>query len=227
MSKGIPSRGLFGSTHGTTVSSLKLLSASIKTDYGSYSSEPEPKIKRSQSVRSNSTSSIASTHPSQVYSAESQALTGYQSPVASVNPGTPNAGDQLMNMCSHCINCQPRLHGTHNNGNQLYSYSPGSGLGLFSSQSSQSGPPPGFEAIDQYLRSVLRPEAFQPLSNPQEQMNSSFWPPNIDPNLSQMNTSNFQHPTSYTWTSGTESLPCHIQPSHQLPQSRASQERNT
>ncbi|KAJ6102522.1 hypothetical protein N7486_004949 [Penicillium sp. IBT 16267x] len=186
--------------------------------------DPEVPAK-SPSMRSNSTSSAVSAHHSQVYSAGSPALTGYQSPVASVNPGTPSGGDQSL-MCSNCLNCQNRVQGSPSSGNQLYNYSQGSSMSIFNSHSSSSAPPPGLDAIDQYLRSVLRPEAFLPAVPPQGQISSSFWN-SIDPNLPAMNTSSYQQPTSYPWTSGAESLPPHVQTSHQVPNNRASQERNS
>ncbi|KAJ5897840.1 hypothetical protein N7504_008128 [Penicillium tannophilum] len=167
---------------------------------------------RSPSMRSNSTSSAVSARQSQLYSAKSPALTGYQSPVASVNPGTPSGGDQLI-MCSNCLNCQNRVQDSPASVNQLYNYSQGSNMGLFGSQSSTHAPPLGLDAIDQYLRSILRPEAFLPAVQAQGQMSSPFWN-NIDPNLPALNTSNYPQPTSYPWTSGAESLPSQIQTSH-------------
>jgi hypothetical protein len=58
--------------------------------------------------------------------------------------------------------------------------------------------------LDQYLRSVLRPEAF--LTPPQPQgLIGDFWNSNIDPNLSAGNSSSLQNPTSYQpWTSAPD-----------------------
>ena len=184
--KGISPCGLFSATHGTTVSYVRFLPPSLETNLVSSSSDPEVPAK-SPSMRSNSTSSAVSAHQSRLYSAKSPVLTGYRSPVASVNPGTPSGGDQIM-MCSNCLNCQNRLQGSPASGNQLFNYSQGSNMSLFGSQSSSSTPPPGLDAIDQYLRSILRPEAFLPAAQEQGQISSSFWS-NIDPNLSAMNTS--------------------------------------
>ncbi|KAJ5803000.1 uncharacterized protein N7503_005450 [Penicillium pulvis] len=186
--------------------------------------DPEVPVK-SPSMRSNSTSSTVSARQSQLYSAKSPALTGYQSPVASVNAGTPSGGDQLM-MCSNCLNCQNRVQDSPTSGNQLYNYSQGSSMALFGSQSSPPAPPLGLDAIDQYLRSVLRPEAFLPPVQAQGQVSSPFWN-NIDPNLPALNTSSYPQHTSYPWTPGTESLPSQNQASHQVPYNRAGQERNS
>ncbi|KAJ5527189.1 hypothetical protein N7513_011348 [Penicillium frequentans] len=186
--------------------------------------DPEVPVK-SPSMRSNSTSSTVSARQSQRYSAKSPAVTGYQSPVASVNAGTPRGGDQLM-MCSNCLNCQNRVQDSPASGNQLYNYSQGSNMALFGSQSSPPAPPLGLDTIDQYLRSILRPEAFIPAIQAQGQVSSPFWN-NIDPNLPALNTSSYPHPTSYPWTSGTESLPSQNQTSHQVPYNQAGQERHS
>ncbi|KAJ5746117.1 hypothetical protein N7520_011299 [Penicillium odoratum] len=111
---------------------------------------------------------------------------------------------------------QNGVYGSPNQGCQLYNYPQGSNLG-FAPQSSPPAPP-GLDAIDQYLRSVLRPEAFLPTIQSQGPTNSSFWNSNIDPSLPQMNSA---PPITYPWASG-EILPPHIQPSHR----QASQERN-
>lgn len=159
---------------------------SLETHVKLSPSDPDVPVK-SPSMRSNSTSSAVSKHQSQLYSTKSPVLTGYQSPVASVNPGTPSGGDQLM-MCSNCLNCQNRVQDSPTSGNQLYNYPQGSNISLFGSQSSPSALPPGIGAIDQYLRSILRPEAFLLAVQTQGQMSSAFWN-NIDPNLPAMNTS--------------------------------------
>ncbi|KAJ5636222.1 uncharacterized protein N7484_009535 [Penicillium longicatenatum] len=177
----------------------QVLPAPCEADLESSPSDPEVPVK-SPLMRSNSTSSAVSTQQSQLYS-KSPLLTGYQSPAASVNSGTPHAGDQSLMMCSNCLNCHNRVQGSAASGTQLFNYSQSSNMSLFGSQASSSSPP-GLDAIDQYLRSILRPEAFLPAVQTSGQMNSSFWN-NIDPNLPAMNTSGqkayltFKHRTKY------------------------------
>ncbi|KAJ5106976.1 Zinc finger C2H2 [Penicillium angulare] len=191
--------------------------------------DPDYTISKSPSMRSNSTSSAVSTHHSQAYSSKSPVLAGFQSPVTSTSSRTPSAADQQVLVCSSCFNCQGgQAHGSpHQSNNPLYNYPPSSTMGLFASQSSTTGGPAGLDSvIDQYLRSVLRPEAFLPTQS-QEQLSSSFWGSNIDPNLPSMNSSTFQPPTSYPWTSGAESMPSHVQTAHQMPQNLPRQERDS
>jgi len=62
-------------------------------------------------------------------------------------------------------------------------------MGYFGPQSPPAGVNPGLEAvIDQYMRSVLRPDAFLPVHS-QDQIGSPFWNSNIDPNLPTMTSS--------------------------------------
>ncbi|KAJ6005836.1 hypothetical protein N7451_003780 [Penicillium sp. IBT 35674x] len=201
-----------------------LLPAFLENNVESSSSDSEVPVK-SPSMRSNSTSSAVSARQSQLYSAKSPALAGYQSPVASVNPGTPSGGDQLT-MCSNCLNCQNRVQDSPASGDQLYNYPQGTNMGLFGSQSLPSAPPAGLDAIDQYLRSILRPEAFLPAVQAQGQMSSPCWN-NIDPNLPALDISSYPQPTSYPWMSGAESLSSQIQTSHQVPHNRAGQEHHS
>lgn len=97
-----------------------------------------------------------------------------------------------MMSCAGCMNCHHQSQSC-TGGHPLYHYSnpmnPSavSGMPMLSPQST---PSPGFDsAVDQYLRSVLRPEAFLSSHQPQETINTSFWASHIDPNLPPMNPS--------------------------------------
>ncbi|KAJ5973366.1 hypothetical protein N7481_010576 [Penicillium waksmanii] len=102
-------------------------------------------------------------------------------------PGSPLAA------CSNCFSCQSGS-GPCTNNQPMYSYSntsqePLSSAPLISPQCVTSQMPAGFETIiDQYMRSVLRPDAFLASSQsipPQSSgtISPSYWSPSIDPQL--------------------------------------------
>lgn len=153
-------------------------------------SDPDYIVSKSPSLRSNSTSSAVSTHRSQAYS-KSPTIGGFHSPVPSTSSRAPSTADQQVVVCSSCFNCQEQSHGSPSQSTgSLYNYPPTSTtMGLFGTQSATAGGPAGLDSvIDQYLRSVLRPEAFLPVQS-QEPLSSSFWTSNIDPNLPSISTS--------------------------------------
>lgn len=107
-------------------------------------------------------------------------------------PGSPLAA------CSNCFSCQSGS-GPCTNDQPMYSYcntgqAALSSAPLISPQCAASQMPAGFEnIIDQYLRSVLRPDAFLTSSQsipPQspETISPSYWSPNIDPQLPSLNS---------------------------------------
>ncbi|KAJ5587303.1 uncharacterized protein N7459_003068 [Penicillium hispanicum] len=172
---------------------------------------------RSPSLGSNSASPVSAAQ-SATFSAKSPVVPDYHSPVTNPSAGTPSSADQSMIMCSSCFNCQNQGQNCGNHGNSMYQYPTGMTQPLLGSPASALLSNGLDTAIDQYLRSVLRPEAFITPPQPQENISSSFWGANIDPHLSQMNPSPFQHPTSYPWSSSSSSMPPAVQtgpPMHQ------------
>ena len=163
-------------------------SLETNTDWISLYSDPDHLVSKSPSLRSNSTSSAVSSAPSQSYT-KSPVIAGFHSPVPSTSSRTPTNADQAVVMCSNCYNCQNGAHASHSQSAPLYNYSPSSSMGYFGPQSPPATVNPGLEAvIDQYMRSVLRPEAFLPVQS-QDQIGSPFWNSNIDPNLPTMSSS--------------------------------------
>lgn len=149
----------------------------------------------------------------------------FQSPPTSARTATPSSTEQSMMLSSpECFRCQHRPQAAVNE-SPLYNYPPGMshtpvpnvGLGI-SPPCSTSTVPAGFDtAIDQYLRSVLRPEAFLSPFHAQEQVTPPFWNSSIDPNLSQVNASAFEGPTSYpAWTSTSETMPASVRAAQRL-----------
>ncbi|KAJ6036890.1 hypothetical protein N7540_001169 [Penicillium herquei] len=180
-------------------------------------------VSKSPSLRSNSTSSAVSVHQTPAFS-RSPVLAGFQSPVASPNSKLPAAEHPVM-ICSNCFNCQNQANASPGQGPSLY-YPASPSMNLFGSQPPSSGGHAGLEAmIDQYMRSVLRPDAFLPV-HPQEQLNPPFWTSNIDPNLPSMNSSSFQSPPHYPWATEAESLP-QVQTAHGMPENQRLRERDS
>ncbi|KAJ5697699.1 hypothetical protein N7488_011383 [Penicillium malachiteum] len=178
-------------------------------------------VSKSPSLRSNSTSSAVSVQ-TPVYS-KSPVLASFHSPVASASPKVL-ATEQPVMICSNCFNCQNQANASPGQGPPLY-YPGGSSMNLFGSQSAPGGQA-GLEAIiDQYMRSVLRPDAFLPVHS-QEQLNPPFWASNIDPNLPTMNSSSFQSPPHYPWSTEAESLP-QVQAAHGMPENQRLRERDS
>ncbi|KAJ6108708.1 hypothetical protein N7512_008545 [Penicillium capsulatum] len=131
---------------------------------------------KSPSVRSNSTSSPAAV--SQAFSSRSPVLPGFHTPGTSPSAGTTSSVEH------------PAMNWQSQSSNQLYNYQAPmsanavSSVQMLSPQSAPSPMTPAFDAaIDQYLRSVLRPEAFLPAHQSQEAIDGSYWGSNIDPNL--------------------------------------------
>lgn len=149
----------------------------------------------------------------------------FQSPPTSARTATPSSTEQSMMLSSsECFCCQHRTQAAVNE-SPLYNYPSGMshtpvtnmGLGI-SPPCSTSTVPAGFHtAIDQHLRSVLRPEAFLSPFPAQEQVTPAFWNSSVGANLSQVNASAFDGPTSYpAWTSAPETMPNSVRAAQQL-----------
>lgn len=144
---------------------------------------------------------------------KSPMLSGFQSPPPSICMATSSSPEQFINYASPpCYDCQ---HHTQNvvTSNSIYNYP----LNMGQAPLSQIGLGIGSDtALDQYLRSVLRPEAFLAPPQSQAQIDSSFWS-NLDPSLPMVNPSSFQDSTIYSpWTSAADSISTTVT-AHSLP----------
>ena len=155
-----------------------------------HPSEPNSPKEKSPSVRSSSTcSSLPGSH---ALASTSPVIPGFHSPATNASTGTATSAEPSIMGCFNCqSHSQPCIQHL-----PFYQYSSGmtpssvSSVPLLSPQSTAVPMMRGFDsAMDQYLRSVLRPEAFITPPQPQENIESSFWGSNIDPNLSQVNPS--------------------------------------
>lgn len=166
-------------------------------------SEPDYSPKRSPSVRSTySASPPLPIEQSQPFY-KSPMLPGFQSPPPSAGTTTSSNADQSMLYSSPCYDCQHHDQGAMNS-NTLYNYPTSMGQ----TSISQIGLGIHSETVlEQYLRSVLRPEAFLAPHQSQQQIDTSFWNSNIDPDLPSINTSAFENPIPYpAWTSAPDTM---------------------
>lgn len=124
-------------------------------------------------------------------------MPAFQSIRESIETEPTHASETSLVSCSTCFNCQSRA-GPCTNAQPIYSYpnanqAPLSSAPLLPAHCAPSQIPAGFETIiEQYLRSVLKPESF--LSSPQsvssqlpETASSTYWTPNTDPQLPPLN----------------------------------------
>ena len=114
-------------------------------------------------------------------------MPGYHSPTSDTSPGAPH---QTEHSIASCFGCQNQTQTASDSDAPLFSYQTGesnsanSNSSLFPDESSASQLPSGLEnAIDNYMRSVLRPEAFLTPGQPESHTSSPFWNSNIDPSL--------------------------------------------
>ncbi|KAJ5098389.1 Zinc finger C2H2 [Penicillium argentinense] len=183
--------------------------------------ESEASSLRTPPLRSSSVSSPTHSHPNSVRSPVTPAF-------QTVLPRTEPASTSSMVACCHCYNCQSRT-GPCVNVQPIYFYPstpqpPLSSAPLLPSQFATSQGPVAFEtSMDQYLRSVLRPEAFLPTPQPlssspkQEQPGSAHWASIIDPQLPPLNAMGFQNSTPYSpWTTGADSVPAPVHSTREM-----------
>ncbi|KAJ6144547.1 hypothetical protein N7470_008442 [Penicillium chermesinum] len=160
--------------------------------------------------RTKSTSSARSARKSaRTHPQSSPVVPGYQSPTSETSAANPQENEKSL---LSGVSDPNQPYGASNNDASLYSYPMGMEPGhshesLFPTESWVTQLPSGFEGmIEGYMRNVLKPEAFLIPVQPAEQ-GPPFWNSNIDPTLSQIDSSAYQAPaTPYSWTSGAESL---------------------
>lgn len=174
-------------------------------------SDPDYSPKRSPSVKSTySASSPVPIGQLQPFS-ESPMLPGFQSPPPSAGTITSSNPEQSL-LYSSPYDRQHHDQGGMNS-NTLYNYPTSMG------QTSISQIGLGIDSetvLEQYLRSVLRPEAFLTPPQSRQQIDTSFWNSSIDPNLPSINTSAFENPTPYSpWTSAPDTMSTTVT-AHQL-----------
>ncbi|CAI7627106.1 unnamed protein product [Penicillium pancosmium] len=161
-------------------------------------------VVRSPSSRCNSVSSPSQYPPG---SPGSSAPTIFQSIEENIQVEPKSTPESSLAACSNCFGCQSGS-GPCTNDQPMYSYSNTaqealSSAPLISPQCVTSELPAGFETmIDQYMHSVLRPDAFLAYSQsipPQSSgtLSPSYWLPNIDPQLPPLHSMVFENSTSY------------------------------
>ncbi|KAJ5159953.1 uncharacterized protein N7482_006957 [Penicillium canariense] len=188
-----------------------------------------PKIKTPSVIKTEPASYSPSTPPmSQSYSTKSGIAPASQS-VENNSAGASRTLEPQV-PCSQCFNCQNSqlcedqsayINSYINGMDHSPESSVSSASGLLATHSSHpSFVQPGIDSvIEQYMRSILRPEAFitppQSLSPPlqaQEPMDSSFWDSNIDPNLPSLNPGVFNNPAPYSeWSTANDNLSPSVQ----------------
>ncbi|KAJ5246260.1 hypothetical protein N7468_001243 [Penicillium chermesinum] len=171
---------------------------------------PNLPVQIAPSRRTKSTSSARSARKSaRTHPQSSPVVPGYQSPTSETSAANPQENEKSL---LSGVSDPNQPYGASNNDASLYSYPMGMEPGhshesLFPTESWVTQLPSGFEGmIEGYMRNVLKPEAFLIPVQPAEQ-GPPFWNSNIDPTLSQIDSSAYQAPaTPYSWTSGAESL---------------------
>lgn len=161
----------------------------MKTDPRT-NSDPHASVIGTPSARSSSVSS-SSQIPSS--SSRTPVMSAFQNIPGSPQIESTNTPGHAVVSCSNCFNCQNNA-GPCTNDQPIYSYSspeqmPLTSAPLLSLECMAPQIPTGFDTIiDQYMRSVLRPEAFvsSPQSIPSQSpgpMSPPYWSTNIDPQL--------------------------------------------
>ncbi|KAJ5194771.1 uncharacterized protein N7498_008209 [Penicillium cinerascens] len=174
--------------------------------------DPDYSPKRSPSVKSAySASSPVPIGQLQPFS-KSPMLPGFQTPPPSAGTTTSSNPEQSLLYSSPSYDCQHHDQGGMYS-NTLYNYPTSMG------QTSIPQIGLGIDAetvLEQYLRNVLRPEAFLTPPQSQQQIDTSFWNSNNDSNLPSINTLAFENPIPYpSWTSAPGTMSTTV-PAHQL-----------
>lgn len=158
-------------------------------------SEPDSTIQIAASVRNNSTCSTNSTRSharSFSNGSATPVMPGYHSPTSETSMGTPQQQEKPM---IGCFSCPSHRNGTYDSDVPLFGYTSGmanntnSHGSLFPNDSSTQMPSGLESVIENYMRSILRPEAFLTSLEPEEQAGTPFWNSNIDPSLPQIGPS--------------------------------------